>query len=130
MHDQEFDVPATGCNSQTLDRRVSDRYPCPLGTSCRLMAAVGDEFWTTPVRNISPGGISLVVHYPFEPGTLLTVELLDQTTQHFSPTLQVRVVYTVEHPSGDWILGGSFTQRLSQQSSATGAQLTAIVQHW
>jgi hypothetical protein len=96
-----------------LERRANQRFPCNLETSYRLVAAVGDEFWTTRVRNISPGGISLIVSQPLEPGTILAVELMDRTTQRFSGTLEVRVVYTVEHPSGDWIMGGAFTSRLS-----------------
>jgi hypothetical protein len=113
MEDQAILTPP--CAAVMLDRRASDRYPCRLETSCRLVAAVGDEFWTTRVRNISPGGISLVVSRPFDPGTVLTVELLDQTTQRFSPPFQVRVVYAIEHPSGDWLLGGSFLKRLSNE---------------
>src|SRR4051812_31030367 len=113
MISQTVTVPANQPRFKPLDRRSNYRYPCNLETSYRLVAAVGDEFWTTRVRNISPGGISLIVNQPLEPGTILAVELLDRTTQRFSGTLQVRVVYTVEHPSGDWIMGGAFTNRLS-----------------
>lgn len=119
MFSQTVSIPTNLPRPRPLERRANQRHPCNLETSCRLLAAVGDDFWTTRVRNISPGGISLIVHQPVEPGTVLSVELLDRTTQRFSATLQVRVVYAVEHPSGEWIIGGSFTNRLSNDELQT-----------
>jgi hypothetical protein len=29
--------------------------------------------------------------------------------------MQVNISYAVEHPSGDWILGGSFAEKLSDE---------------
>src|SRR5436190_6506298 len=112
-------VPVNLHHHRPLDRRANQRSPCNLETSCRLLASVDDDFWTTRVRNISPGGISLIVHRPIDAGKILAVELLDRTTQRFSATLQVRVVYAIEHPSGDWIIGGSFTSRLSDDELKT-----------
>ena len=62
------------------------------------------------MRDISAGGISLVVHRSVETDTVLSVRLLNRP-QMFLCQVQVRITYAVEHPSGDWILGGAFMRR-------------------
>jgi hypothetical protein len=94
------------------ERRTSRRHTC-LATHQRLVAAVGDNFVLAKIRNISPDGISLIMTRPLESGSILSLDLIDTKTNQFSRTLQVKVVYSVEHPSGDWIMGGSFNSRLS-----------------
>jgi hypothetical protein len=94
------------------ERRSSRRHTC-LATHQRLMAAIGDNFVLAKVRNLSPDGISLIMNRLVEPGSILTLDLIDTKTNQFSRTLQVKILYSVEHPSGDWIVGGSFSSRLS-----------------
>jgi hypothetical protein len=94
------------------ERRESFRYGISLETSVRLMAAVEGDPLPVRVRNISAGGISLVVHREVVTDTLLVVQLLNRP-QMFLCDVQVRVTYAVEHPSGDWIVGGAFTRKLS-----------------
>jgi len=96
------------------ERRTSVRLPC-LETSRRLLAAIGDDFCLAKIRNISPDGISLVVSRPLESGSVLAVDLIDTKTNRFSRTLEVRVAYCLEHPSGDWIAGGSFADPLTPE---------------
>jgi hypothetical protein len=96
------------------DRRGSPRFPS-LDTSARVVAAVGDDFCLAKIRNISPGGVSLVVSRSFEAGTILTVDLIETKTNRFSRTLEVEVRYATEHPNGDWILGGQFLQPLTAE---------------
>lgn len=96
------------------ERRQSIRYGISLETSCRLLAMVKDDPIPVRVRNISRGGISLVVHKQVESGTLLEIELLNRPNMVLSK-LQVKITYAVEHPSGDWILGGSFVEKLSDE---------------
>jgi hypothetical protein len=76
------------------------------------MAAIGDNFVLAKIRNLSPEGISLILSRPVEAGSILSVDLIDTKTNRFSRTLQVKVAYSVEHPSGDWIMGGNFATRL------------------
>lgn len=102
-------VPPTGA-----DRRTSRRHTC-LATHNRLMAAIGDDFVLARIRNISAEGISLILSRPVEAGTILSVDLIDTKTNRFSRTLQVKVVYAVEHPSGDWIMGGRINGRLTDE---------------
>lgn len=94
------------------ERRESVRYGISLETSCRLLAMVQDDPIPVRVRNISRGGISLVVHKQVESGTLLDIELLNRPNMVLSK-LQVKITYSVEHPSGDWILGGAFVEKMS-----------------
>jgi len=101
-------VPVSGA-----ERRTSRRHTC-LATHQRLMATVGDNFVLAKIRNISREGISLIMTRPVEAGSVLSVDLVDTKTNQFSRTLQVKVVYSVEHPSGDWIMGGSFSSPLAE----------------
>jgi len=101
--------------SSMVERRVSVRHPVNLETSPHLIAALGNDFYLAKVRNISPEGISLVVNRWFEAGTVLNVDLIDRRSNRFSNTLQVRVLYAIEHPSGDWILGGLFHSKLAPE---------------
>jgi len=96
------------------DRRVAKRHTC-LATHQRLVAAIGDDFCLAKIRNISPEGVSLIVSRPVESGTVLSVDLIDTKTNRFSRTLEVRVIYAVEHPTGDWILGGTFSSKLTPE---------------
>jgi hypothetical protein len=97
-----------------MDRRTSRRHTA-LATHHRLVAAVGEDFVLAKIRNISPEGISLVLGRPVEAGSMLSVDLIDTKTNRFSRTLEVRVIYSVEHPTGDWILGGTFASKLTNE---------------
>ena len=66
------------------------------------------------IAPISAGGVSLVLNRGMEPDTMLTVQLLNRPRMFFCK-VEVKVTYVVEHPSGDWILGGSFARRLSDE---------------
>lgn len=96
------------------ERRTSIRRPV-LETSKRLVAAIGADFVLAKIRNISPEGISLVLGRSLEQGTILAVDLIDTKTNRFSRTLNVRVCWCVEHPSGDWIVGGEFASDLTAE---------------
>jgi len=103
-----------GSRGKPSDRRAGMRIPV-LETSKRLVAAVGDDFYLAKIRNISPEGISIVLTRPLEIGTTLSVDLIDTKTNRFSRTLAVAVCWCVEHPSGDWILGGQFNSPLTEE---------------
>jgi hypothetical protein len=96
------------------DRRASLRQPCSLGTRCDINATLETERQSAQVRNLSAGGISLIVDREFEPQTILSLRLFN-TTRCYACSLRIRVVYSVPHPSGEWILGGAFTRNLTDQ---------------
>jgi len=95
------------------ERREAIRYGISLETSGRLIADLENDQSQARVRNISAGGISLVLNHGIEPDTVLNVQLLNRPTM-FLCKVQVRITYIVEHPSGDWILGGAFIDKLSE----------------
>lgn len=90
------------------------RYNINLETSCLLIAALEGDPLPVRVRNISAGGVSLVLTRGIDPETLLTVQLLNRPRMYFCK-VDVKITYIVEHPSGDWIVGGSFTRRLADE---------------
>ncbi len=94
------------------DRRGSTRYLCNLDLSYCLNATVEGEQGAARVRNISVGGISLVVDRAIEPGTRLTLQL-ENSQRRYSRRVDVRVTYCIEHPSGEWILGCAFLHKLT-----------------
>jgi hypothetical protein len=85
-----------------------------------VCAAVTGDVGPAVIRYLSVDGIGMVVSRPFEPGTRLIVTLMNQPGK-VSRTLRVYVNYVLEHPSGDWILGGVFAGRL------TGSELHALL---
>lgn len=112
MADRPAPAPADEPEPSGIERRASTRYPCNLATSCRLAASVKGDTVPARVRNISAGGVSLVLGHEFTSGALIALELRN-TGRNFARTLQVRVIYCIEHPSGDWILGGAFVSPLT-----------------
>jgi hypothetical protein len=91
-----------------------ERYVCGLQTSCQPIAARADRdyLWPATVRDISAGGVSLVVPRRFEPGAGLVIEIPagDSTP---ADSLLARVVNATRLPQGQWLLGCSFPSELS-----------------
>ncbi|MBY0523266.1 MAG: PilZ domain-containing protein [Gemmataceae bacterium] len=106
--------PASGA-----ERRASVRYPCDpesfsADNTCRpLTARRKDESWTATVRDLSTGGVGIVVNRRFEPGTLLSIELQD-ADRLSARTLLVRVVRLTKEGKEHWLLGCAFTTKLSE----------------
>lgn len=98
--------------SPKAQRRVSLRYS-PIGseTFTHLNAVVEGFFGTVGVRNISTTGISLIVDYDLEPDLVVNLQLRN-LGKMFSCRVPLRIVYMVEKPSGEWILGGAFGRKL------------------
>lgn len=96
------------------NRREAIRYNINLETSCLLIAALEGDTTPVRVRNISSGGISLVLTRGVEPDTVLSIQLLNRPRMYFCK-VDVKITYVVEHPSGDWILGGSFNRKLTDE---------------
>ena len=97
------------------ERRAWVRYACNQAAFCRSLAPEEYFLWTARARDISRGGISLIVSNRFEPGTILAVELLS-TNQASSHAAQVRVIHVTAQPAGGWQLGCEFLERLSEDT--------------
>jgi hypothetical protein len=66
------------------------------------------------VRDISPGGIAVVLERRFELGTILIVEAPDNP-KHASESRPVRVCHATPETDGRWIIGCAFAWPLSQE---------------
>jgi len=102
----------------TTERRASVRYSCDPESfsddnACRPITATQKDSWSATVRDLSTGGIGLVVSRRFELGTLLIVDLEDaeHTTRS---SLLVRVVHIAQDERAAWVLGCAFTHKLSE----------------
>ena len=95
------------------DRRIWVRYPCDAELTCQpAHGAEPTQRLAARARNISLGGISLVVCQPFQPGNMLTIEIPGSTPQS-STTVLACVIHVINHTEGEWILGCNFSAELT-----------------
>ena len=94
------------------DCRVFERFPCDAPASCQPSADWGME-WKGQVRDVSAGGLCLVLLRRFEPGVHLAVELpgADGTA---ASTILARVVHVRPEPGGFWALGCRFVNPIGE----------------
>ncbi|MBL8794739.1 MAG: PilZ domain-containing protein [Planctomycetia bacterium] len=111
-------MPAEQTEKKGAERRGSVRYPCSAESfstdnSCRPITATKREAWTAIIRDLSTGGMGIIVPRRFEPGTLLTIDLEDAArTSHNS--FVVRVMHITQETENSWLLGCAFTSKLSE----------------
>jgi hypothetical protein len=118
MTDQVVALPR-GDAPQTSpgDRRAYVRQECNLNVFSQPGEGRLDHvWWPATVRNISPGGIGLVLSRPFEVGTLLAMEL-PSSTQSGGHKFFARVRHATPHRDG-WLLGCAFVTKLSPEEIA------------
>jgi hypothetical protein len=99
-----------------VERRRAVRFPCGLGTSRHLTVKFRDDesaLVVALVRNISANGISLLVNRPLEAGTLRRVQLC-RPSRCWCSDVPLRIVYSVPHPEGEFIVGASFDRELTR----------------
>jgi hypothetical protein len=110
VSDPELELP------DEPEARSSMRYACTLEISCRRMVATTDipsPAWPGNALDICQHGISIVLGYQFDPGTLLAIEL--RAAPAGAPrTLQARVIHARERTGGKWLLGCCLASALSQ----------------
>lgn len=107
--------PAFHTSAATADeRRAHVRYPCEFDSSCSPISAARGSQWTGKVRDISQGGIGIILSRRFELGTLLSVEIQEPDGRS-SGSLLARVVHVTPHSSGGWAVGCCFTSELSEE---------------
>ena len=105
------------------ERRAFVRHPLGVGACGTIDTAVyggsgeTDELWPLVVRDVSAGGIGVLLARRFELGTELTIELTagrDQTPRR----LVARVVRLEPESNGHWVHGCAFRYPLSQDELA------------
>jgi hypothetical protein len=96
--------------------RVWQRHSCELPGACQPLAARQDKdvSWQGQVRDISRGGLGLVLTRRFEPGAALVLQLVFPDAQE-PQSLLVKVVHVRTLPGNRWFLGCSFLSRLSEE---------------
>ncbi len=99
------------------DCRVWVRHECDLPTSCQPVAARGPDEpqWQGRIRDISAGGVGIIVVRRFERGTGLAIEL-PAVGDYPGDTLLARVVHVRQLLAGGWLLGCSFVSPLSEST--------------
>jgi hypothetical protein len=70
--------------------------------------------WLGTVRDVSPGGIAVILERRFEPGTILIVEASENpnTAPESRP---VRVCHATPETDARWIIGCAFAWPLGQE---------------
>jgi hypothetical protein len=99
------------------DRRIWVRHPADLQTTCRLVSAANSFRFAAVVRNISVGGLSLLVDREFTPGELLNVELPGPNEAENYCALAC-VVHVAPQENGQWLVGCIFARELSDEDLA------------
>jgi hypothetical protein len=92
-----------------IERRASVRHVCHLEAVSRPLESPDALCWGARVRNISVGGLSLLLCYPFKPGASLAVDLHGQSRLG---TQLVKVVHVREQGDGTWLVGCAFATPL------------------
>jgi hypothetical protein len=94
----------------TKERRSVARRQPALGTVCRL----GDFGGFGLVWNISPGGVSMLLHDQLEPGATIRAELASAEQGYVLP-VTLRVAHVAQLRTGDYMVGGQFDRTLSAE---------------
>jgi hypothetical protein len=98
--------------SHTFERRATVRYPSSLLSSLHTVAPNKEGSWSAEIRDVSAGGIGLLLRRRFERGTLLAVEPIEPGPD--APTLLlVQVVRSTAQAEGRWLLGCQLVRELS-----------------
>jgi hypothetical protein len=95
-----------------VERRHSLRYPSAARTTYRQAVAADAEALPATVRNISFGGINLVVREQFAPGTLLHIDLPGRGPA--APRFLACVAHVSPTADRAWSVGCSFIRELSE----------------
>jgi len=106
-------APSPSNGKHTIDCRVYPRHPCSLDVACQPVAARDkeDPIWEGQIRNLSLGGLGLVLNRRFERGASLAIEVSlgdDQSETHLTKVIHVRAA-----SGGRWLHGCEFISKLS-----------------
>jgi hypothetical protein len=93
-----------------LERRRCPRFPANAAVRSHLSVTEGGDIWPERIRNISAGGISLLVDRPIAPGTMMTLDLYHIMRRLYCRR-RLRVVSSIESEGG-FIIGGPFDGEL------------------
>ncbi len=100
-------LPRPGpANVPMLERRTGIRIDTNFGAFFHPLPG-NEQFYSARIKNISRGGITLLVNRPFDPATRLVILL--------SKPAEARLIHTAPTSDGHWIIGCAFTQELREE---------------
>jgi PilZ domain len=100
-----------------LERRTYVRLASDLEATARSTGGIREVGWPGSVRDISQGGIGLLLSHCFQAGTELAVELREHSGV-IRRVIRARVVHVHAFSSGGnpaWLLGCAFDSPLSDE---------------
>jgi hypothetical protein len=100
-----------------VERRAWIRFGADLDAACHAKGALKDVGWTAKVKDISRGGVGLLLRHRFRAGTPLVLELKSRDGSFCrTMTAQVaRVMAVLAEGRPNWFLGCAFDQPLSEE---------------
>jgi c-di-GMP-binding flagellar brake protein YcgR len=105
---------ADALNGTQEDRRAFDRYPAKAEINLHLANSSDPTRYKAKLRNISRGGINVLVGREFDPGQLLSVELPAADKQS-TFTVLVCIIHVAPAGEKEWSIGGTFARELSDE---------------
>jgi len=96
------------------DRRFWVRYPADLESSVQLADHPGEDRIPARIRDISRGGVNLILEQGFQPGQLLSIELPCTEDPDRIYHLLACVVRNIPEPGGRFSLGCVFSRELTE----------------
>lgn len=114
-------TPAAGAgaslaNTGVIERRASVRFSCERrGIWFQVGGGrLGPSWCAARLRDLSAGGIGLILERRFEPGMVLAAELTN-AAKSFSRQAQLRVVHATAQADGSYVVGCAFGRLLTDQ---------------
>jgi hypothetical protein len=101
------------------ERRFWMRYPADLDTSVQLADYPGEDRVPARIRDMSRGGVNLIVDEPFKPGQLLSLELPSPDDPERVFYLLACVVRSLNEPGGRHSMGCVFARELTDDDLFT-----------
>jgi hypothetical protein len=95
------------------ERRSQTRCSCE-ASALAATAFTSLEVWQTPVRDIAATGVSIRLQQYLEPGTLVTIGLLDRSANLWHLKVS-RVVHATRREDGSWLTGHAFLRELTDE---------------
>jgi PilZ domain len=97
------------------NRRAWVRHVCERDATCRPSNQDSVCLYPSKVRDISRGGLKLIMNQQFEPGSLLNIQL-ECPDKRTTPPCLVEVIHCQEMPERRWAIGCKFTEILSEKA--------------
>lgn len=101
-------------DSAQVERRAYVRFSCDLDSACQPLADTLRLQWPGRICNISRGGIAIKLARRFEVGTVLAIDMQGEAEEVVG-TMLARVVRVTFQSDGNWLLGCTFRNPLSEE---------------